>query len=381
MLTASMTSGIPTTRPHSTETAAISCLFLSSDHKLVDYGIRTNSTLHLFLQTIDRIKLLVYIPSNAKQSEVEANGKLLEENRTLASLNIQSESILYLVFNPRDVMSVSVKMPNGEILKPEVKVLHTIRDVKAVIRSFVCFVDIDEQNLTYTGKLLENSKTLAYYDIKENSLIEMLPFTYQIFLMDFDGKTHFLRVCKEDRGHISLPDFVIKNCKVRVDLDKHASLFQCKVPYYNSSEHVECPVPIPPTKAIHTLDNKATELVNRSWKQISMEGNSETDLAGDRRPLSSPFLGRRRSSPSEELLPSPATDDLSSPFWEDNDVSPSEEVFGEMEEYSRVVLLGELRLQSYDSVFFMDPGQGMNSEQEILEDDDVEEPTATPLWK
>ncbi|KAF7112916.1 hypothetical protein RHSIM_RhsimUnG0179400 [Rhododendron simsii] len=29
----------------------------------------------------------------------------------------------------------------------------------------------------------------------------------------------------------------------------------------------------------------------------------------------------------------------------------------------------------------MDPGQGMNSEQEILEDDDVEEPSATPLWK
>ncbi|KAF7150573.1 hypothetical protein RHSIM_Rhsim02G0041200 [Rhododendron simsii] len=79
------------------------------------------------------------------------------------------------------------------------KVLHTIRDVKAVIWSFVCFVDIDEQDLTYAEKLLENSKTLAYYNIKENSLLEMLPFTYQIFLMDLDGKTHFLRVCKKDR--------------------------------------------------------------------------------------------------------------------------------------------------------------------------------------
>ncbi|XP_058202554.1 polyubiquitin-like [Rhododendron vialii] len=65
---------------------------LKDDHKLVDYGIWTNSTLHLFLQTIDRIKLLVYIPSNAKQFKVEAKSCETVEN---IKLLIQTKEGIY----------------------------------------------------------------------------------------------------------------------------------------------------------------------------------------------------------------------------------------------------------------------------------------------
>ncbi|XP_058197437.1 polyubiquitin 11-like [Rhododendron vialii] len=199
---------------------------LKDDHKLVDYGIQMNSTLHLFLQTIDRITLLVNIPSNEKTFGLEAKnhetvenikllilakegilpeqytlfhlGKLLEDNKTLTSLNIKSGSTLYVVFNPRDVMSVSVKMPSGEILKLEVKVLHTIHDVKAIIQSMVGF-SVSMQKLTYAGNLVEDSKTLACYNIEENSLLEMLPLPFQIFVKDWGGKTTVLNVFKEDR--------------------------------------------------------------------------------------------------------------------------------------------------------------------------------------
>ncbi|XP_059629499.1 polyubiquitin-like [Cornus florida] len=163
--------------------------------KLVDYGIKTNSTLHLVLQASGAIKLLINIPSHKKTVEVEAKpkdtiqniklliqakegiqadkytliyaGKLLEDNRTLASLEIQDESTLHLVFNPRDLLSVSVKMPSGEILKP--------------------------------GRLqLENSKTLAFYNITEECILEMLPPTIQIFVKKWGGETITLDVVRQD---------------------------------------------------------------------------------------------------------------------------------------------------------------------------------------
>ncbi|KAF7152014.1 hypothetical protein RHSIM_Rhsim01G0277400 [Rhododendron simsii] len=249
---------------------------LQDEHKLVDYGIQTNSTLHLYLQAIDkikmnvylkviktvalkvkrsettkrlkalfhemegtpgnlqelfftaieRIKLLVNIPSNVKTIELEAKttetveniklliqtkegilseqftlfhkGELLEDNRTLTSLGIQSESMLYLVLKPRDVVSVSVKMQSGEILKLKVKVLQTVQDLKAIVQSMVGFV-AGVVDLTYAGKLLEDSKTLACCNIKENSLLEMLLLTFEIFVKDVIGRNYVLEVCKGDK--------------------------------------------------------------------------------------------------------------------------------------------------------------------------------------
>ena len=44
------------------------------------------------------------------------SGELLEDEKTLASLNIQSESTLHVVLNLKDV-SISVKLPKGETVK------------------------------------------------------------------------------------------------------------------------------------------------------------------------------------------------------------------------------------------------------------------------
>ncbi|KAH7859155.1 hypothetical protein Vadar_032303 [Vaccinium darrowii] len=151
-------------------------------------------------ETVKDIKLLIQAKEDIlpEQYSLFHDGKLLEDNRTLASLNYQLGTLLYLVFNPIDVMSISVKMPSGKILKPEVKVLHTIHDVKAIIWSMVGFED-GAEDLTYAGKLLEDSKTLAACNIKEDSLLEMLIWTFKIFVKDLTGKTLVYKVCKEDR--------------------------------------------------------------------------------------------------------------------------------------------------------------------------------------
>ncbi|KAH7856383.1 hypothetical protein Vadar_000807 [Vaccinium darrowii] len=163
-------------------------------------------------ETVENIKLLIQLKKGIlpEQYSLFYRGKLLEDNKTLASLDIQSESasldiqsesVLFLVFNPRDVMSVSVKMPSGEILKLEVKALHTVHDIRAIIQSMVG-VAASNQNLTYEGRQVEDSKTLACYNIKENSLLEMLPLPglpFQIFVKELAGKTIALDVFKEDR--------------------------------------------------------------------------------------------------------------------------------------------------------------------------------------
>lgn len=198
---------------------------LSNDHKLIDCGIEQNSTLHLFLQTSGIMKLFVVIVSKQKTIEIEAKiqdtienikskvhgkegilsdqyslfhaGMLLENFRTLGSLGIRGESTLHLVFNPRDVLSVSVKVPNGKIVKMDVKLLYTVGDVKAIVGSMASFL-VGDQCLVYKGRQLEDSKTLACYELEEDSMLEMGPYKIQIFVKIWSGKTVTVHVQQKE---------------------------------------------------------------------------------------------------------------------------------------------------------------------------------------
>lgn len=189
-------------------------LFFAGDRlaqgRLVDYGIQNNSTLHLLHQNLSKMKLFVKIPTNQMAILVEAmpyhtvqniksmiqakegiqsdqftlvyDGKLLKEDMaTMTSLNIKSESVLHLVFCAKDILSVLVKAATGETVNLEVKHLFAIRDVKAIVGSIVG-VSAADQIMIYEGKKLEDSKTLAFYDIKDECLLEMFPSSIQIFV-------------------------------------------------------------------------------------------------------------------------------------------------------------------------------------------------------
>ncbi|CAK9138012.1 unnamed protein product [Ilex paraguariensis] len=194
---------------------------LKDDQKLVDYGIQENSTLHLVTQNPVGLKLFVNIPSKQRTIEVEAKthdtiqhlkslieakgvmckkqysliyaGKLLEDYMPLASIRMQENSTLHLVFNPRDVLSFSVEMPTGKIMKLEVKVWSTVCDIKAIVGSMVGF-SVSGQSLIYEGRLLEDSISLWCYDIKEESVLKMSPPSFQIFVKRWNGGTTTLDV-------------------------------------------------------------------------------------------------------------------------------------------------------------------------------------------
>ncbi|KAI8011906.1 hypothetical protein LOK49_LG06G02629 [Camellia lanceoleosa] len=101
-------------------------------------------------------------------------------------------------------LSISVKMSNGEILKPEVKLLHTISDVKGIIGSMIGVL-VSDNDVVYDGKRLEDGKSLAFYNIIENSIIEILPklpSLFQIFVKHWNGKTLVLTVLRQHKDKV-----------------------------------------------------------------------------------------------------------------------------------------------------------------------------------
>ncbi|KAF5465909.1 hypothetical protein F2P56_015872 [Juglans regia] len=196
---------------------------LKNDRRLVDYGIPQGSTLHLVLQNLVAMRIYVKIPSAQKiiavdlrtydtiqnvKSIIQAkegiqpdrytlihNGKVLEDDRILAALNIPNESTIHLIFNTKDVIPIFVRTVTGEILKLKAKVLYTVHDVKAIIESMTGFL-VNDLDLIYAGKRVEDSKTLASYDIKEEATLEMFPAMMQIFVKTWSGKTITLDVQK-----------------------------------------------------------------------------------------------------------------------------------------------------------------------------------------
>ncbi|XP_038722256.1 polyubiquitin-B-like [Tripterygium wilfordii] len=194
---------------------------LSNGQRLVDSGIHENSSIDLIVQNVVLMKIFVKIASNQKTFSVEAraqdrvqyvkslihakegfrpdqftlvyDGKLLDDDRTLASLNMRNESTLYLIFCPKDVLSIFVKAPTGEIVKLEIKAQFTVRDIKEVIASMIG-VPVIDQDLYFSGERLENCKTLAFYNIFEESALEIRPPSFQIFVKPWSGNSIIIDV-------------------------------------------------------------------------------------------------------------------------------------------------------------------------------------------
>jgi ubiquitin C len=160
----------------------------ASDQKIIAIEAMSSDT----IQNINSI-IQAKEGIDSDQYTLVHNGKVLEDESILSSLNISYETTFHLVFNPKDVLPIFVRTVDGETLKLEVKVLFTIRDVKTIVGSMTNVLNID-CDVIYAGKKLEDCKTLASYDIQEEIILEMFPALIQIFVKEQGGRTIALNV-------------------------------------------------------------------------------------------------------------------------------------------------------------------------------------------
>ena len=185
---------------------------LQGSQTLFDYNIPKKSTIYLVLNSNGGMQIFVKtlmgktIAGKITTLKVEANDTIenvkamiqdkkgiplgqqtlffgdqqLDDSSTLSYYNIQEDSMLCLVLKSQDGMQIFAKTLTGKTITLDVVASDTIENVKSKIQDMKGYSP-EQQQLTFSGKPLEDGHTLSDYNIKRESTL-LLHLSYTIFV-------------------------------------------------------------------------------------------------------------------------------------------------------------------------------------------------------
>ncbi|PWA38016.1 hypothetical protein CTI12_AA585240 [Artemisia annua] len=185
------------------------CLF---EKVSISIKIYTGKTIALDVKSSDTIGNLKTMIQNKEGifSDEQAlifKNVVLEDIDTLSEFHIMKESTLSLMRTSKGFMQIFIKTFTGKMISLEVQRLDTIGNVKAKIQEKEG-TPADQQALSFDGIVLEDSGTIADFNIKKESIITLLLKStglMSIFVKTCTAKTIPLKVKPTDSiGHLKV---------------------------------------------------------------------------------------------------------------------------------------------------------------------------------